>query len=94
MSTAVASEREQLTDREREVVRLVSLGCTVEEAAKVLKLAPNTVDNHKSRAMAKLGTDKAALLTRIALRLKITSLCDQLSPREKRRSGRKRDGWN
>ena len=29
----------QLTPRERQVVRLLSLGCTVREAAKVLKLA-------------------------------------------------------
>ncbi len=83
-----------LTERETQVVRLVSLGCTVSEAAKILKLAPNTVDNHKSRAMAKLGTDKAALLTRIAIKKRITSLSDKLTTAEKRRSGRKNDGWN
>ena len=53
----------ELTGREKEVIRLVSLGCTVREAAVILKLAPHTVDNHKARAMSKLGTDKAALLT-------------------------------
>ena len=84
----------ELTERERQVVRLVSLGCSVKEAAAVLKLAPNTVDNHRSRAMAKLGTDKAALLTRIAIKNRISSLKDQLTPAEKRRSGRKNDGWN
>jgi DNA-binding NarL/FixJ family response regulator len=83
-----------LTKREVEVVRLVSLGCTVPEAAAVLKLAPSTVDNHKSRAMAKLGTDKIALLTRVALRSGITSLKDRLTNLEKRRSGRRQDGWN
>jgi two-component system, NarL family, response regulator NreC len=84
----------QLTERETEVVRLVSLGCTVKEAAAVLKLAPSTVDNHKARAMAKLGTDKVALVTRLALKMRITSMKDQLTPAEKRRSGRKNDGWN
>lgn len=84
----------QLTEREREVVRLVSLGCTVKEAAAILKLAPSTVDNHKARAMAKLGTDKIALLTRLALKMRITSMKDTLTPAEKRRSGRKNDGWN
>ncbi len=84
----------QLSDREREVVRLLSLGCTVAEAAAILKLAPSTVDNHKTRAMGKLGTDKAALLTRIALKTRITSQKDKLTLAEKRRSGRKRDGWN
>ena len=83
-----------LTERQREVVRLLSLGCTVKEAAAVLKLSPSTVDNHKSAAMARLGTDKLALLTRLALKLKITSMRDRLTPAEKRKSGRRNDGWN
>ena len=57
-------------------------------------MAPSTIDNHKTKAMAKLGTDKAALVTRIAIKKKITSLRDKLSAAEKRRSGRKNDGWN
>jgi len=84
----------KLTPREKEVVRLVSLGCTVKEAAAILKLAPSTVDNHKNRAMAKLGTDKVALLTRRAVKMRLTSLNDKLTTAEKRRSGRKNDGWN
>ncbi|HUT10302.1 MAG TPA: LuxR C-terminal-related transcriptional regulator [Thermoguttaceae bacterium] len=83
-----------LSDREKEVARLLSLGCSVKEAAAILKLSPNTVDNHKTRLMAKLGTDKAALLTRIAIKMRITSLKDKLTLAEKRRSGRKADGWN
>ncbi len=83
-----------LTKRHREVIRLLSLGCTVNEAAKVLKLSPSTVDNHKTTAMARLGTDKLALLTRLALRLRITNLKDKLTVREKRLSGRRDDGWN
>jgi len=83
-----------LTEREQEVVRLISLGCTVKEAARVLKLAPSTVDNHKSRAMAKMGTDKVALVTRLALKHRITTMKDVLTAVEKRRSGRKNDGWN
>jgi DNA-binding CsgD family transcriptional regulator len=84
----------ELTPREKEVVRLASLGCTVGEAAKILKLAPSTVDNHKARAMAKLGTDKAALLTRLALKMKVSNMNDKLTTAEKRKSGRKKDGWN
>lgn len=83
-----------LTPREKEVVRLASLGCTVHESARILKLAPSTVDNHKARAMAKLGTDKAALLTRLAIKLKVTEMGDKLTVAEKRKSGRKNDGWN
>jgi DNA-binding NarL/FixJ family response regulator len=86
--------RVQLTQRHREVVRLLSLGCTVKEAAKILKISPSTVDNHKTAAMSRLGTDKLALLTRLAIKLRVTKLSDKLSPREKRASGRKNDGWN
>ena len=84
----------QLTKRHREVVRLLSLGCTVNEAAKILRLSPSTVDNHKTAAMARLETDKLALLTRLALKMRISSLKDKLTPLEKRRSGRKNDGWS
>jgi len=83
-----------LTAREREVVRLLSLGCSVPQAAAILKLAPSTVDNHKTRAMGKLGTDKLALLTRLAIKHRISSMRDKLTLGEKRRSGRKQDGWN
>ena len=86
--------KHDLTPRQVEVVRLISLGCTTEEAAAILKLAPSTVDNHKSRAMMLLGTDKAALLTRLALKYRISSLNDKLTAAEKRKSGRKNDGWN
>jgi len=85
---------EELTQRETEVVRLISLGCTVKEAAAILRLAPSTVDNHKSRAMKKLGTDKLALVSRLALKNGISSMKDKLTAMEKRRSGRKGDGWN
>lgn len=83
-----------LTSRQREVIRLVSLGCTNEEMALILGLAISTVDNHRARAMAELGTDKAALVTRLAIKHRVTTMKDKLTPSEKRKSGRKRDGWN
>ena len=83
-----------LSPREQEVVRLVSLGLSVGETALVLKLATSTVDNHRQNAMVKLGVDKAVLLARMALKLKITSLKDQLTLTEKRRSGRRNGEWN
>jgi DNA-binding NarL/FixJ family response regulator len=84
----------ELTQREQQVVRLMSLGCTVGEAAKILKLAPSTVDNHKTWAMQKLGVNKVALLTRVALQRRISSMKDTLTSAEKRKSGRRNDGWN
>ena len=83
-----------LTPRQREIVRLVSLGCSVHEIADILDLAPSTVDNHKTRAMERLGVNKVALLTRMAVKHRISALKDKLSPKEKRLSGRKNDGWN
>ena len=83
-----------LTPRQLEVVRLVSLGCIVEEVANILGLAISTVDNHKAAAMKTLGTDKATLLTRLAIKYKISPLDERLTAAEKRKSGRKNDGWN
>jgi len=86
--------RARLTERQRQVVRLLSLGCTVKEAAAILKLSPSTVVNHKVSAMARLGTDRLALLTRLAMNRKITSMTDRLTAAEKKLSGRRDDGWN
>lgn len=83
-----------LSPREKQVVRLLSLGCTVQQAAAILKLARSTVDNHKLRAMARLGVNKVALLTRVAVKERVSPLNDKLTALEKRRSGRKDDGWN
>lgn len=83
-----------LTTRQVEIVRLLSLGCTVKETAKLLNLAPSTVDNHKSRAMEILGTDKVVLLARLAMWYGITTPEETLTPAEKRKSGRPDDGWN
>lgn len=88
------AERRGLTERHVQVVRLLSLGCTVKEAGKILGLSPSTVDNHKTEAMSRLGTTKLALLTRLAVQDGISSLDDKLTPAEKRKRGRKEDGWN
>jgi DNA-binding CsgD family transcriptional regulator len=83
-----------LTKRQREIIRLTSLGCTATEIGAILKLSPATVDNHKTRSMRLLGVGRAPLLTRIAIKHGISPLGDQLTLAEKRRCGRKRDGWN
>ncbi len=84
----------RLTPRQTEIVRLVSLGCTSHEIASILGLAVSTVDNHKAAAMRLLGTDKSTLVTRLAIKYKISTPDDKLSASEKRKSGRKADGWN
>ncbi|WP_030441998.1 response regulator [Actinoplanes subtropicus] len=52
-----------LTDREREVLRLVALGRSNEEIAGLLVLSPLTAKTHVHRAMTKLGVrDRAQLV--------------------------------
>jgi DNA-binding CsgD family transcriptional regulator len=84
----------RLTAREEQIFRLVSLGCSVKEVGAILDVAPSTAVNHKARLMAKLGTDKTALLTRLAIRYGISPMDDRLTPSEQRLSGRSHDGWN
>jgi DNA-binding CsgD family transcriptional regulator len=79
----------KLTQRHRQVVRLVSLGCTITEIAEILGLSPNTVDNHRLRAMKILGVDRATVLTRVAIKYRISPMGDQLTRTERRKSGRK-----
>ena len=86
--------RPHLSPRQTEIVRLASLGCTAVEIAAILGIAESTAVNHKAAAMTALGTDKAALVARLAIKHKISSLTDKLTPAEKRKSGRKNDGWN
>ena len=78
-----------LTKRHREIVRLVSLGCTMNEIADILDVSPNTVDNHRLTAMKRLGVDRATILTRVAIKYGISSMRDELSRTECRKSGRK-----
>ncbi len=78
-----------LSPRHREVVRLISLGCTITETAAILGIEPSTVDNHRHAAMQTLGVSKAATLTRIAIKHRISSLSDQLTRSEKRKLAHK-----
>lgn len=48
-----------LTAKQRAVIRLVSLGCTVAEAAQILRISERTAENHKNRAMDRLGIHKS-----------------------------------
>ncbi|MEU8821228.1 response regulator transcription factor [Actinoplanes sp. NPDC048796] len=55
-----------LTDREREVVRLVATGMTNDDIAARFTISPLTVKTHVNRAMAKLGVrDRAALVVAV-----------------------------
>lgn len=57
-----------LTDREREVTRLIADGLTSREIAKSLHISLRTVEGHRERLMSKLGVRNKVELTRLAMR--------------------------
>ena len=60
---------QRLSEREREVLRLVAEGHTSPQIAAILHLSVKTVEGHRSRIMAKVGIHDVPGLTRLALRL-------------------------
>ena len=56
-----------LTDRERQVVRLVALGLATRRIAAELSVSPETVRSHVRNAMAKTGAHTRAQLVALAL---------------------------
>jgi DNA-binding NarL/FixJ family response regulator len=60
---------ECLTDRELDVLYLISAGCTLQDMSTALNISPRTVENHKRRIFAKLGVHSQAHATASAVRL-------------------------
>ncbi|MEX0404914.1 response regulator transcription factor [Aquibium sp. LZ166] len=58
----------ELTLRERQILHQVALGLSNGEIAEKLSISPKTVDNHRSRLMAKLGVHSVAQLVAYALK--------------------------
>jgi DNA-binding CsgD family transcriptional regulator len=67
----LASEAEQkpLTRREREVLALISEGCSNKQGALRMNISPRTFESHRAEAMRKLGARNTADLVRKALLL-------------------------
>jgi DNA-binding NarL/FixJ family response regulator len=63
----------QLTDREREVIRLAAGGLTSGEIGKQLFISRRTVETHRARAMQKLGLRNEVELVRFFLSLESQS---------------------
>jgi DNA-binding NarL/FixJ family response regulator len=68
-----ADEVPSLTQREREVLRLLADGHANEEIGKRLHISPETVRTHVRKAMAKLEADTRTQAVAIALRQSIIS---------------------
>lgn len=67
---AAGEDRERydgLTDREREILRLIAQGMTTARIAEELVLSPHTVQSHRDRIMSKLDLHSKADLVRYAL---------------------------
>ena len=89
MSDSIKTRVASLSPRQRQIVRLTSLGCTSHEIAAILGMSRWTVENHQFQAKERLGISKAALLTRIAIKYKISPLNDELSKSELRKLAKK-----
>lgn len=63
-----AEQLEQLSDREREVLRLTAMGFTSREIGQKLALSHKTVETYRQRASVKLGLHHRSDLVRFALR--------------------------
>jgi len=65
---------EQLTERERDVFKLVVEGYTTQQIADMLVVTPKTVEGHRTNLMAKLGIHNRIELVKYALRKGIISI--------------------
>jgi two-component system response regulator NreC len=61
------AEADPLSDREREVMRLLALGHTNQEIAKMLYISVRTAETHRAHIMQKLGLQTRAELVRHAI---------------------------
>ena len=73
VSAQLAERAPSLTQREREVLRLLADGLANEEIGKTLHISPETVRTHVRKAMAKLDADTRTQAVATALRQSIIS---------------------
>ena len=64
---AARTASDPLSDREREVLRLLALGHTNQEIAGMLYISVRTAETHRAHIMRKLGLESRAELVRYAL---------------------------
>ncbi|HSE96186.1 MAG TPA: response regulator transcription factor [Methylomirabilota bacterium] len=73
VSTAPPSPRgqgpaEQLTARERQMLQLISEGCTNSKMAEILGISVKTIERHRTNLMAKLDAHNLVELIRVAMK--------------------------
>jgi DNA-binding NarL/FixJ family response regulator len=67
LTFAPESGQKPLTRREREVLNLISEGCSNKQGALRMNISPRTFESHRAEAMRKLGARNTADLVRKAL---------------------------
>lgn len=67
-STSKTEALPELTNREREIVKLIAEGNSNEQIAKVLHISPSTAKAHRANTMKKLGLHKAADIVKYAIK--------------------------
>ena len=65
---------EKLSNREREVLKLVAEGYTNKQIANVMSISIKTVEKHRSNLMSKLGLHNSAALTAYAIKNKLVTI--------------------
>jgi two-component system, NarL family, response regulator NreC len=70
-SSPDAKRPDGLSEREREVARLLALGHANAEIAKILWISPRTAETHRSHVMRKLGLSTRAELVQYAIRTRL-----------------------
>ena len=68
---AKSPPRQRLTEREREIMRLLAEGKSNKEVADVLRVSVRTAETHRANILRKLNLDSVAALVRYAVRNKI-----------------------
>ncbi len=66
-SGEISGAAEELTERQREILQLIVNGKVNKEIADILHVSVKTVEFHRARLMAKLGTKTVAELTKVAI---------------------------
>ena len=65
-------DKKKVTPRQREVLQLVTQGCTMKEVATRLGISTRTAESHKYEMMEGLGVESTAELIRYAIKLGLT----------------------
>ncbi len=73
-AAAGAEAHDSLTERERDVLRLIAEGQTGKQISKLLHISVHTVDRHRQNLMAKLDLHNRAALIKYAIRKKLIEL--------------------